>query len=129
MTILADRALIIDDNPQAREINRVILQPFAREVFECADGKSALLRCSEWRPDLVLVDYEMRPVDGIEFTRMLRQRQRQDWWKTTVIMVTAKATDELVKRAALVGIDALLVKPLDPESMAYRVRQAMESRK
>jgi CheY-like chemotaxis protein len=63
--------LIVDDNPEMRRVIRRMVSGFAREIVECESGAEALAAYTERRPDCVLMDIEMRGVDGITATRQI----------------------------------------------------------
>jgi len=66
--------LIIDDNTFMRTVLRNILHHFnVRNIREASNGAEALQIMQGWTPDIIIVDWEMAPFDGIEFTRMVRQ--------------------------------------------------------
>src|ERR1051325_9953730 len=61
--------LIVDDNPQMREMIRQFLPAASSEVRECADGVNALSAYTEFHPDFVLMDWQMKLMDGLTATR------------------------------------------------------------
>ncbi len=63
------KILIVDDNAEIRRLIASIVQPFAEEIRECADGSAALAIYRAQQPDLVLMDIEMPTMDGIQATR------------------------------------------------------------
>jgi DNA-binding NarL/FixJ family response regulator len=63
------KILIIDDNPQMREMIRSYLQEFSGEIRECADGAGALSAYRDFLPDFVLMDWQMKIMDGLAATR------------------------------------------------------------
>ena len=65
--------LIADDHAEMRRTIRSVVHDLASVVHECADGAAALTACLEQRPDWVLMDIEMRGMDGLEATRAIRQ--------------------------------------------------------
>jgi CheY-like chemotaxis protein len=61
--------LIVDDNAQVREMTRFYLQDLANEIRECEDGSEALGAYAEFLPDWVLMDWQMKRMDGLAATR------------------------------------------------------------
>ena len=119
------KVLIVDDNGPTRTLARDILAAaWAVDVRECGDGRAALLELG-WRPDLVLVDYEMRPMDGAAFTRLLRTGGTGADPRTPVIMMTGHADREHVLKARQAGVDGIVAKPLSIRSMLERVQAVL----
>jgi CheY-like chemotaxis protein len=76
--------LIVDDNPQFRELIRAVLAGLVDEVTECADGDEAVAAYGAQRPDWVLMDLQMARVGGLEALRRLIAADRT----ARVLMVT-----------------------------------------
>ena len=70
--------LIVDDSKVIRKVARHILETLDFEVDEAGDGREALSRCEAKMPDVVLLDWNMPVMSGMEFLRMLRQRGHAD---------------------------------------------------
>jgi two-component system, chemotaxis family, chemotaxis protein CheY len=66
--------LIVDDSKVIRKVARHILETLEFEVEEAGDGQEALTRCEQKMPDVVLLDWNMPVMSGMEFLRLLRQR-------------------------------------------------------
>ncbi len=121
------KVLIIDDSAPIRTLARTILAAgWTIDHRECADGRAGLAELV-WKPDLILVDYEMQPMDGVAFTRQLRQGATAADPRTPVIMMTGHADREHVMSARAAGVDGFIVKPLTIRSVLERV-QAVLSR-
>lgn len=67
------RILIVDDNASVRLLIRNIVASWAEEIHECEDGEAALAAYLEHRPDVVLMDIEMKEVDGIAATIRIKE--------------------------------------------------------
>lgn len=65
------KILIVDDNAEIRRLIASIVQPYADEIRECADGSAAVAAYQAQQPDLVLMDIEMPNIDGIQATRTI----------------------------------------------------------
>lgn len=66
------KLLIVEDNPALRRLLRTIVAPLAEEVFECADGRAAVTAYAAQRPDFVLMDFELKELDGLSLTRQIK---------------------------------------------------------
>ena len=119
------KVLIIDDNALVRELAKSILNAaWPVDARECADGRAGAAELG-WRPDLILVDYEMRPMNGLEFTRLLREGGRGADPRTPVIMMTGHADREHVLAARRAGVDGFVVKPLTIRAVLERVQAVL----
>jgi CheY-like chemotaxis protein len=104
--------LIIDDEPVCLEVMKQLVSKLPNcQTQACTSASAAFSWCIGHEPDLVIVDYMMPNIDGIEFTRRLRGLPNRT--KTPVVMVSAVSDQQLVKRALQVGIDDFLTKPFD----------------
>ena len=120
------RVLVVDDNPHALTIVRMVLQGVGAEVRECADGRTALDILGVWPADVVIVDYEMRPISGAQFTRRLRAREGGAR-RTPVLMMTGHADRKHVSEAIESGIDGFVAKPISTGSLLSRLEMVMEA--
>jgi CheY-like chemotaxis protein len=89
--------MIVDDCREMRELIRQTLEPWTRDVVECADGDEVLQRFAECRPDWTLMDYRMSRVDGLTAIRALRDR-----WPSARIMLLTGHDSAAVRQEALV---------------------------
>ncbi|WP_411991249.1 PAS domain S-box protein [Agarivorans sp. DSG3-1] len=110
------KALVVDDNPSAKEINVQVLQGFGISVESAASGKEALVVLQEpdVQPfDMVFMDWKMPEMDGIETVRKIEALGID----LDVVMITAFGRDELSKEAKDIKIDAILTKPVTPSHL------------
>ncbi|MFV2058614.1 MAG: response regulator, partial [Thiohalomonadales bacterium] len=119
--LLGMRVLVVDDNAAARDILKKMLEAFNFDVSLACSGEEALLEIemaetSEEPYRLVLMDWKMPGMDGIETTRKIRSN-RKLVNIPTVIMVTAYGRDEILQKAQDISLDGLLVKPVNPSVM------------
>jgi CheY-like chemotaxis protein len=89
------RVLIADDNFQIRQLLKFLLRDLAEEVYECADGSAALSLYREHRPDWVLLDIEMQPMDGLTASEQLHAS-----FPTARIVIVTNYDDDLLREAA-----------------------------
>jgi len=120
---MAKKVLIADD-----EQNIVISLEFLmkREGFEVAvanDGDTALRKCAEMRPDLVLLDVMMANKSGYEVCQAIRANP--EWRATKVLMLTAKGRETEVVKGMALGADAYMTKPFSTKDLVVRVRQML----
>jgi len=123
----AMRIAIIDDNAHALQLAKLVLANLpGATTREYADAQAALTDMPMWRPDLILVDYEMRPMDGLEFTRRVRAGPRE-WCAVPVLMMTGHTSSEHVVAARKAGVDGFVAKPFSVEGLLSRMRKVLEA--
>ena len=116
------RVLVVDDNGSSREILADLLHSFSLECVLVESGYAAteLLKKqqnSQEKPfDIILMDWMMPGMDGIETSRRIKEDLSLSH-TPTIIMVTSHAREELVHQAEKVGVDGFLSKPLSPSSL------------
>ncbi|MBV5263303.1 HD-GYP domain-containing protein [Pinisolibacter aquiterrae] len=120
--------LMVDDNMT----NLVLVRQLVRRVEDCetlafTDPASALETLRETDVDLILVDYVMPEIDGVEFVRRIRRMSRHA--TVPVVMVTTTDEREVVLQALEAGATDFLTKPLDPLEFKVRVRNLLALRK
>ena len=115
--------LLIDDSRYARSLLRSALHSCgARQVVEAADAPEGIAILQERRVDLVLVDYDMRPMDGITFTRLVRAGEVVTCRDIPIVMVSGAAEMDTVMLARNAGVNEFLTKA---ESLFRRVRNVL----
>jgi len=108
------RVLIVDDDQIAAEHERMVLDEAGIRADTCPSGEEALhmleVQHTKQEPyNLVLMDWKMPEMDGLETTRKIREHYSSE---TTVIMITAYNWDEIMEEALSAGVDSFLAKPL-----------------
>lgn len=117
------RVLIVDDHPLFRRGMVQLLQviPGFQLVGEAAGGAEGLTLARELRPDLVLLDLNMRDMSGLEVLRGLRAARLD----MRVVMVTVSDSGEDVVAALRGGVDGYLLKDMEPEHLIARLREVL----
>jgi two-component system sensor histidine kinase/response regulator len=121
MRMKGKRALIVDDNASARQILRDMVDGFGMEVDSASSGSQALemleSAASRGMPfDIVLMDWRMPNLDGLETARLIRENQRLEH-VPAVLMVTAYGREEVTRRAEQLGLQGVLIKPITESVM------------
>lgn len=115
------KILVVDDDPNIRELVRVFLQNEGFTVYEAADGMDALTQLESLKADLTILDVMMPNMDGWELCRELRAS-----FDMPLLMLTAKGeTTQKVKGFDL-GADDYLVKPFEPLELVARVKALLK---
>lgn len=112
--------LIVEDEAPLLTLLRYNLEKQGFRVDEAADGQEALLRVAEARPDVMLLDWMLPALSGIEVCRQLRRRA--DTRDLPIIMVTARTEDQDAVRALDIGADDYIAKPFAIEHVIARIR-------
>jgi signal transduction histidine kinase/CheY-like chemotaxis protein len=104
------RVLIVEDNDDARQLLRHLLELSGHEVHEAASGTTGLEQALALRPDVALIDLGLPGLDGYEVARRIRAAGRKD---VVLIAVTGYGQREDRLRASAAGFDAHFTKPVD----------------
>ncbi len=108
--------LVVDDEPNIREVVGLYLRRDGHEVVLAADGDEALRLHRERQPDLVVLDLMLPRVNGLEVCRRMQAERR-----VPLIMLTARGDEEDRIIGLGVGADDYVVKPFSPRELAARV--------
>lgn len=119
-------ALIVDDDDDLRSLVSFKLLHTGFEVHEEADGEAGLAAIELLHPDVVLLDWMMPRLSGLEVCQRLRANAETA--DTGVILLTAKAQELDIERGFAAGADDYIVKPFSPRELMTRV-QAVLARK
>jgi DNA-binding response OmpR family regulator len=120
------RVLVVEDDPDIRDLVRYRLERAGFEVTVAADGETGLRLAQEEPPDLAILDIMLPKLDGYEITRRLRSDERTR--ALPVIMLTARAQDDDLARGFAVGADDYLRKPFSPQELRSRVAAVLARR-
>lgn len=124
MDLGALKVLVVDDQEFVRAIVRKMLEQIGiRQVAEARDGGDGLNAVLGQRPDVVICDVQMRPMNGLEFLKALRDMPQIA--ATPVLMLTAHTDQATVDGAKALGVDGFLSKPVLPKVLRERIEQAL----
>ena len=115
--------LAVEDDPVARRVLRQPLTKLGHEVVEAEDGEAALDAMARENFRVIVSDWLMPNMDGLEFCRRVRERPAEDY--VYFILLTGRlASAENEREAADAGVDDFLSKPLDMNELWMRLRVA-----
>jgi two-component system, chemotaxis family, chemotaxis protein CheY len=114
------RALVIDDSRTVRAILRAILTEIGLTVVEAANGREGLDRLRDAEDvGVVLVDWNMPEMNGLEFIRAVRAQRAYD--PVRIMMVTTETEQEQVIRALVAGANEYVMKPFTREILVAKL--------
>jgi two-component system, chemotaxis family, chemotaxis protein CheY len=114
--------LVVDDSRAVRKVARRILEELSFVVVEAADGKLAIEHCLKAMPDVVLLDWSMPVMSGVEFLRQLRRTPGGDG--PIVLFCTSHCDVDHIQAALGAGANEYLLKPFDGEILYAKLADA-----
>ena len=115
--------LIVEDEESLAQLLQYNLEKEGYKTFRAADGEEAMLLADETPPDLVLLDWMLPKLSGIEVCRRLRASRKTR--NTPILILTARAEETDRIRGLDTGADDYLVKPISMTELAARVRAVL----
>lgn len=116
-----DRILVVDDDPDARELIAAALIQTGYAVELAADGFEALRKLGDARPDIVLTDLQMPGMHGIDLIQQIRGLHGD----LPVILATGMETHDLCTSAEMYGAVTCLVKPINLDELLWTIDCAL----
>lgn len=113
--------LVVDDSKVIRKVARRILEELEFEIREAVDGQDALNSCHDSLPDVVLLDWNMPVMNGLEFLKALRASPGGD--KPVVVFCTTENDMSHISAAISAGADEYIMKPFDREIIESKFSQ------
>jgi len=115
--------LLVDDNQHMRMITATILHSAGiRSIREMPDGAAALTALREGVCDLAIVDFNMFPLDGVEFTRLVRNSPDSPNPYLPIIMLTGHSEKNRVMEARDAGVTEFVTKPITAKALFDRIQ-------
>lgn len=119
--------LVVEDNPAMLEITKSLLLTFGvGQVIGARDGDEGFEKFKRYNPDLVIADWMMKPIDGISFTRRVRNDPGSPNPYTPIILMTGFSEKRRVFQARDSGVTEFLVKPFTARDLYKRIAQVVE---
>jgi two-component system chemotaxis response regulator CheY len=114
-------ALVVDDSSVIRKIIKRMLVKLQFEVDEAEDAQVALTYCQKGFPDLIMLDWNMPNMDGMQFLQILRKMPGGD--KPKVVFCTTENSFKNITSAIEAGADEYIMKPFDDEIIRAKLEQ------
>lgn len=123
MSNLQPNVLIVEDEPPLVELLSYNLEKAGFQIHIARDGEEALLAVEERKPDIILLDWMLPYVSGIEICR--RIRRNPETRDVPIIILTARGEEDDRIRGLEAGADDYVVKPFSPSELVARVRAVL----
>lgn len=114
-------SLVVDDSKVVRTVSRKIMEELGFQVMEAEDGQQALERCRENKPEVILLDWNMPVMNGMEF--LLAFRQLKEFADTIVIFCTTENDFSKIQEAMESGANEYVMKPFDKNIIEGKLSQ------
>ena len=120
---MSKRILVVEDQPDSRQIIRDMVAGTDYEIAEAENGEEALAAIAKQRPDLILMDIQLPIMDGYTATRLIKTDPALR--SIPIIAVTSYALAVEEKKARAAGCDDYVTKPFSPRQLLAKIRQYM----
>jgi two-component system, cell cycle response regulator DivK len=118
---MSKRILVVEDQPDNRQIIRDMLAPTDYEITEAENGEEVLAAIAEQRPDLILMGIQLPIIDGYEVTRQIRADPALR--SIPIIAITSHALSGEEQTARAAGCDYYVAEPYSPRQLLAKIRQ------
>jgi CheY-like chemotaxis protein len=115
------RVLLVDDEPEARQIISTVILRTGAEVKTCESAHEALVKLAEWKPDVILSDIAMPEQDGYSFIRQVRSLPRDKGGDTPAAALTAYAREIDRRQALAAGYQMHIAKPIGASQLVTMI--------
>ena len=122
---LSQSILVVDDEPMARNLLRLMLVREGFDVLEAVDGQDALNKIDQATPDLMILDVMMPGISGIEVCKKLRLREALA--DLPIMMLSARTDMDSVEEGLAAGATKYLTKPISADELSHQVRKILEN--
>jgi len=119
------RILLVDDEKDILDLLEYNLTRAGFQVFTAQNGLQGYELAQKLRPHLIILDYMMPELDGIQTCQLLKEHPLLR--KTTVAMLSARSDSEVVRSAFKVGADDYIAKPISPKLFVDKVKHLLAS--
>ena len=117
---MSKTCLVVDDSSVIRKVSRHILESLGFEVTDAENGEVGLAKCDEAMSDLILLDWNMPVMNGIEFLKALRARP--DGGDPKVVFCTTENDVDHIREAMSAGANEYVMKPFDHETLELKLQ-------
>jgi CheY-like chemotaxis protein len=125
--VVVHEILLVEDNPDARETLRLLLELEGHRVATTDTGERAIALALEQPFTVALIDIGLPDVDGYHVAQRIRSAPSGD--RVVLVALTGYSQPEDVRRAREAGFDAHLVKPIDPDALTKTLSELRKTRR
>ena len=119
------KVLVVDDQKSMRGLVRFALLQMGMETVDGAEsGEEAIKKLTQVRYDLVITDLHMGGISGLGLLKAIRSHPVLKG--TPVIMATSETSSDTVRQAKTAGVDAFILKPVEPNALQSRVKTVLK---
>jgi CheY-like chemotaxis protein len=119
-------ALVVDDNENMRSLLCRLLQRVGITSLEFSDGSAALAAVPSVKPDFIVTDLTMAPMDGLTFASKLRESAEDQIRLIPIIMVTGHTERRQIEAARDHGVNEILAKPVTAAALVQRIEEIIQ---
>jgi CheY-like chemotaxis protein len=128
MTTKQPVILYVEDDPQSRKLMSMLLKGRMKlphvTILEDSENFQAHVEALDPKPDIILLDIHMKPINGFEMLTLLRE---YDWVENTpIVALTASVMSEEVQRLRSIGFDGCLAKPIDLQTFPETLERILD---
>ena len=121
------KVLVVEDNAHMRSLLRSLLGSLGmRDIIEANDGDEALMLLRNRKCDLIITDLQMKPMDGLAFTREIRTAQNSPNPFVPIMMMSGHTEKHRVQAARDAGITEFIAKPITAQSLFARIAEIVD---
>jgi CheY-like chemotaxis protein len=121
------KALVVEDNQHMRALLRALMSALGiTTVYEATNGDDAFEILRDRKPDVILTDLSMKPINGIEFTLQVRNATSSPNPYIPIIMVTGHTERHRVEAARDAGVTEILAKPITAQNLFSRIGEIVD---
>lgn len=129
MGLEGKKILVVDDSIAIRQIIRNFLyMAGCRDISECSDCSSAMMETRNNHYDLVVIDYTIEPITGIQYIRWIRHDDETPNVRLPILLITANTDADVVQAAARAGVDGIIAKPFSGDTFMKKVNDILFNR-
>ena len=114
--------LIVDDCKVIRKVARTIFESMNFSATEACNGKEALAQCRQSRPDVILLDWNMPVMDGMEFLHLFNTMDHGRAGRPRIVFCTTENSISHIREAIEAGADDYVMKPFDRETLEGKLQ-------
>lgn len=119
--------LLVEDNPEMMKIIIQVLNHFGiKNVWTARDGEEGFSIFTKQNPDLVISDWQMTPIDGLEMCRWIRRNRMSPNRMVPIILISGYSALPRVAQARDIGVTEFMIKPFKAEELAKKIMHVID---